>query len=291
MMGKDSLLFEAAIKAGQPLESILKQSCREAFYEQLQFFMRFLPLSETVACASRIHDFRNGIMKKIWKQSAYPLFLFTFSYLTLYLFCVYVIPQMQQGFAEYTTNSRITILINLVTASIWLVAALLTGLGFLILLMRLRPSIRYQVYCRLHRITFISGYYSFLLSGYLKEMHQSGLSTKICFQHLSNHQHSYILQEIASDISTELEAGIQLLDALRHPLIDTQLIMYVSIGSAAGNLEELLEDYMMVQENRWMLWIKRITAGITLSAYSFVGIVAVCIYRMMLIPLELLNTF
>ena len=67
--------------------------------------------------------------------------------------------------------------------------------------------------------------------------------------------------------------------------------MYVSIGSAAGNLEELLEDYMMVQENRWMLWIKRITAGITLSAYSFVGIVAVCIYRMMLIPLELLNTF
>ena len=137
----------------------------------------------------------------------------------------------------------------------------------------------------------LPAYYSFLLGGYLKEMHQSGLSTKVCFQHLSSHQHSDVLQKIASCISSNLEAGIELLNALQHPLIDHQLIMYLSIGSAAGNLEELLDDYMFLQETRWLFWMKRITACITLSAYSFVGIAAVCIYRMMLIPLELLNTF
>ena len=291
MMGKDNLHFATVISEGMSMDEILKRSCRESFYDQLQFFMRFLPLSKSVSCASRIYDFRSEIQKKLWKQSAYPLFLFTFSYLTLYLFCVYVIPQMQQGFSEYTADTKITILIHLVTASIWLLGAMLLLFFLLLLIMRFQPSFRYSLLCRFHRIAFLPAYYSFLLGGYLKEMHQSGLSTKVCFQHLSSHQHSDVLQKIASCISSNLEAGIELLNALQHPLIDHQLIMYLSIGSAAGNLEELLDDYMFLQETRWLFWLKRITACITLSAYSFVGIAAVCIYRMMLIPLELLNTF
>lgn len=291
MMGKDPLLLETAIGNGMSMDEILKRSCSDTFYDQLQFFMRFLPISKSVACASRVYDFRHDIQKKLWKQSAYPMFLFTFSYLTLYLFCVYVIPQMQQGFADYTADTGIAFLIHLVTVSIWLLGAILLLFFIFLLIMRFQPSFRYSILCRCHRVAFVPAYYSFLLSGYLKEMHHSGLSTKICFQHLSSHQHSYVLQEIASCINTKLEAGIELLDALQHPLIDHQLIMYLSIGSAIGNLEDLLNDYMILQEARWLFWMKRITACITLSAYSFVGIVAVCIYRMMLIPLELLNTF
>ncbi|HIW17967.1 MAG TPA: type II secretion system F family protein, partial [Candidatus Faecalicoccus intestinipullorum] len=63
------------------------------------------------------------------------------------------------------------------------------------------------------------------------------------------------------------------------------------IGSRSNNLQAMLDLYQRKTEKRIDLAIKKISIWIQVLSYFSVGAVVLIVYQVMLMPMELLNTF
>ena len=65
--------------------------------------------------------------------------------------------------------------------------------------------------------------------------------------------------------------------------------MYFGIGYRNGNLNDSLLSFQRSCEIKWDKWISIISTIVSIVSYSFVGVLLICVYQIMLIPLDLLN--
>ncbi|MEG0824104.1 MAG: type II secretion protein F, partial [Erysipelotrichaceae bacterium] len=61
------------------------------------------------------------------------------------------------------------------------------------------------------------------------------------------------------------------------------------IGIQASSFNDILKEYLVLQMNLWNKKIKRISVFIQIVAYSFVGIMVILMYQVMLLPLNMIE--
>ena len=65
----------------------------------------------------------------------------------------------------------------------------------------------------------------------------------------------------------------------------------IPIGIITSSISELLEIFMQQQELIWKKKVKKIGIFIQLLSYSFVAILVLVVYQLMLLPLSMLEQF
>lgn len=82
------------------------------------------------------------------------------------------------------------------------------------------------------------------------------------------------------------------MEAMKWVFADLDLfVLFVETGVLTSNLSKLFEIYVMKTQIELNSQIKKWTTGIQIFSYLCVAIVVFVFYQVMLLPLNMLNTF
>ncbi|MEG2384082.1 MAG: type II secretion system F family protein [Erysipelotrichaceae bacterium] len=291
MIDPDNSKYKTELEKGKSIEEVLIMNGKDKFYEHLQFFLQITSLSLAIQNAVSMSEFEKNLKTKLWKQTSYPIFIFIFAFLTLTVFAHFIIPQMISGFGVSNNASSFLFILEGIKwfASLLIILVLMIIIYSFICLNKI--ELQHQTILFLSKyISVFQDFIAYLLSGYLLELRKSGLSTKVCFLYLVKTKETSLLNYVSSSIKTQLESGLDLNYIIdHHPLLSRSFKSIYRIGSASNELDKACIDFMILQEQQWVIQIKHIALFIQCIAYTFVAILVVVVYRIMLLPLELLN--
>lgn len=290
-MNVESKATIKCLNEGQRIEEIVLHGNEGRFFELLHFFMELTSLHEAIQSAISMRNFEQQIKGRLIKQTAYPLFIFVFSFMTIYLFSNYIIPQLLNNF-EASDTFLFGVVNSIKNFATVLVIFLITCL-FILMLFKFFYKLK-VLFCEKTIFIFplIKSIISYYLSSYLIELQSKGLSTRQAFKFLIGMNKKSLLNYVVVGINERLREGIDLSICINeNEFLSKAFKLHYVIGSSTNNYEKSLDDFRSYQEKRWFQLIKKISATIQIMSYSLVGVLIICVYQIMLIPLQMLENF
>lgn len=291
-MHTDTQYIEDRLMNGNDIQDALFRDAKGLFYDHLQFFLTITSLEQAIESAHDMMHFQQGIKKKLFQRSAYPLFILFFSYIMLVFFSGMILPQMMEGFLTDSQHSNLLFFVHILQASCngILIFCVLMLLVALFLLKQDALRLRF-VLCLNRHSSFIYDYNSYLFAGYLLQLEERGISTKQSIYYLNHAHKNIVFQYFIQQIQQQLEQGVDLVDMLEeNVLLNHEFRQSFRIGVMTASLTNILKTFLLQQEVAWDRKMKRYALYIQLLAYSFVGVLVVLVYQIMLIPLSMLET-
>ena len=278
------------MEEGKKLEELILQGQNGVFYDHLSFFIQFMSLSKSIYSAFQIQKFEKESIKMIQKKCTYPIFILCISFISIYLFTNYIIPQLMYSFDQFCENIFIKLVYFIDNVCKFIVILLLI-LIILYFLSKYSNKFHYYLYKHcLFYVPFYKSYLSYFLSGYMHELNAQGLSSLHSFQYLSKLKQNRSLSYLVKNINRGLYEGNELYQLIvQSKYLDKDFKMYFVIGYRNSNLNDSLSSFQRSCEIKWDKWISIISTIVSIVSYGFVGVLLICVYQIMLIPLDLLN--
>lgn len=290
IMKVDSVLVREEIENGEKLESLVLKGQRGKFYEHLSFFLTLTSLPEAIYSAYNMRFFEKTSVSRLKKKSAYPLFIFLMASGSIYMFNNFIIPQLLQGFNINESTSLFTILQIIHIISIILIACFIIGIIIFVIVAKNKKAHLFVYMHFVSYLTFFKEYISYYLSGYMKELRKQGISSQLSFQYMDTIREDTLLSYLCKDLKSQLLEGRDLEVIIQeNKRIDTNFKLHYGVGIHNGTLEDSLDSYLKSVEIKWDREISKVSTIIQVISYSFVGVLMVCVYQIMLIPLNMLN--
>lgn len=290
MIRGDALLLQRLAR-GDHVKDLLLQGNHGAFYEHLRFFLEITSLAEAITASLSMADVIKGMRQSMIKQASYPLLLFLFSLLTLFLFTTCIIPQLMQSASFSEGMGVLPTLVSFMQGFAYLILIMLVAGLLLALVAQHVPTLRFRLLDLLRFTHLPQQYCSYLLAGYDVQMLKHGISTRQAISFLSQLKEGSLLSQCAKQLEQALQSGFEMREALKEQKwIDASFLRYWDIASHTQNMEEMLIHYQRQQEEKWQRMIQRSAVMIQICAYSFVASMVLLVYQIMLVPLQILET-
>lgn len=268
------------LNQGKRLSDIFLENNGDAFFSLLATLSNYMSLQEAMACALEVDQSLHKRSQSFLKNIAYPLFLFIFSYALILFFSTSIVPSM----SVYAQDSSLGI-INVLRA-IYTLLFIGIGIVFLSFLLRNRVPVLARFYSQIH---FFQKLETIPFSSVFKSLLVNGLSTT---EALSVMQKIQATAKTAEKIYAALSQGKSFMEAMKWVFADLDLfVLFVETGVLTSNLSKLFEIYVMKTQIELNAQIKKWTTGIQIFSYLCVAIVVFVFYQVMLLPLNMLNTF
>lgn len=271
----------AGLAQGKSLVDMLCVNTKKPYFQTLHILCQSLPFDKAIRCADALDTVQSELKTKVLRALAYPTFLFLFSYGLILFFSQTIIPSL----LTYDSSST----------SMGLVRALQIGYTFLFVLLLL---LILGFICR-HWIPFLQNkietlplfrsidYYSFSLIWCA--LLENGCSTQVCIQTMTKMKAT---KTNAIHIQSQLEKGVSLLDALHSEFGKDPLFMRcIQLGMNSSNLLHILPIYQSRTLYDIQAHIKKYILFVQLFSYTSVAILVLVFYQVLLLPLNLLQTF
>lgn len=291
-LGKDMDEVKSALEHGATIEEIFIQNQKGRFYTHLAFFLKVSSLSGAIQSALHMTEFEEGVKKKLIKQCSYPLFLLVFAFVIMVFFTGFIIPQMMNSFDITDDFSTLMLLLNILQYAFILFVCLIVTFALIYIVMSFQPKKRSEwIYRNRTWLPLCKDVLSYQLSGYLYELHNKGISTRMSFLYLKHMNETSLLHMLMQEMITALEIGEDLLTQIETThLLNASFKQMYKIGTCNDAMCEMLEMFMKQQEQVWNRLIKRCGLGIQCAAYLFIACMVLVVYQIMLVPLGMLNT-
>lgn len=281
------------MEKGKTFEDIIFKEAHGDFYEHCRFFLSISPLPQAIKSAISLLEFKAQLKAKWIKETAYPLFVLAFSFATLFVFSSYILPTMVNSFTQMNENQTLFLSIQLLKYLAYLLLGGIAIITLLVLCFFLIEPFQCISYDKiLYKFALSKEIFSYFIATYIVELIERGCSTKEMMNCLTRmHQIPY-MRMILLRLVAQLEAGEDLAKMIQtNKYFQRQFQFFFAIGIYTQNLSMALSDYREFQEKTWIKKMKALSVFIQVIAYSFIGIMIVLIYQIMLLPLDLLNTF
>ena len=271
----------AGLAQGKSLVDLLCMNANDPYFQTLHILCQSLSFDKAIQCADALDTVQSELKTKVLRALAYPTFLFLFSYGLILFFSRTIIPSL----LTYGSSST----------SMGLVRALQIGYTIVFFLLLL---LIFGFVCR-HWIPFIQkkidmlplfssiDHYSFSLIW--TALLENGCSTQSCIQMMTKMKTTKIM---AMHIQSGLEMGLSLWDALHNEFGKDPLFMRcIQLGMHSSNLLHILPIYQSRVLYEIQTRIKKYILFVQLFAYTSVAILVLVFYQVLLLPLNLLQTF
>ena len=288
LLGKDTAEVTARLEKGEVFQDILLSNQQGSFYDHLRFFLSLTSLSMAVKASMQMYEFFETWKKKCKKQCSYPIFIFIFSYFTMIFFIIFIIPQLLQSFGTESMSILFQFLFLFVKVYCVVIAFLI--ITIILVFMNTKYFRQEKMMLKIYKIRWVQDYIVYILSGYLRELDLQGISTKQAFQFLLQLKEPFLLHHVIQHIDQELLQGKELLEIIHaNDIFHQNFCLCFRIGQKTGTLSEALLEFMQLQEQNWLQGLKKINIFVQCIAYSFVAIMVILVYQVMLLPLQMLE--
>lgn len=288
----DASKIQSAIEEGKTIQDIFIQGNKGKFYEHLQFFLTVQDIGNAIDASLRMDDFEKNVIQKLIKSLVYPIFIFLFSYILLYFFTQYIIPQILASFSNESSLFLINIMYHIQRI---LTCFIFVSVVFNILCFCLRYNSFWK--CMIYKkfaplLLLHKDHTSFLLAGYLKELQRQGISTKDSILYLQAIKKASFFSIMIKDISEKLEEGQDFIEVIQASLyLNHRFKAMIPLGILSSHMIPTLSLFIEQQQYCWEQLRKKITFSVQIVSYMFVALLVVIVYQMMLIPLSMLEQF
>ncbi len=277
-----------ALEAGQSFDECFLQANSGEFYEHCRFFLELSSLSKAIQNAVLLVESKRKLREQWLKETSYPLFILLFAIVVMFVFTSAIFPQLGMVFADYEGFQSVSIL---VTALKSLTIILLIG-AFLFPLLFIGVIHHQTLGKECFRIPIVKEFVSFQLTNDMLALIGCGCSTKEMFSYMVRMRRNGLKKHAIDELSDMLIVGEDLETAIaKANCISDKMKYFFKCGVHTQNVEACLADYLQLQRDRWSHQLKAACIALQVFAYSFIGIIVVLIYQVMLIPLEMIEGF
>lgn len=283
---KDSQRILQRLEEGYSFGEILCMAKGKGF-AQLQALLKQLPLEEALLAQKELEESGRDLEKALLSKSAYPLFLMVFSLMMIRFFNTNLLPAM----AVYGDGGE-SALLGMVETVLDVLLLGLAGLAaayWLTIHQQIRlPGIRTWI-CSL---PLVQKAHTAQLALFLKLFVQSGMSTQSCLNAIVQMPSAPFARSCAQSWIRAMNQGYSLLDEIRsNPELDPDFYIFFKVGMEGGCLPRMLEHYQRLALKKLTSSIQKLSIWIQLLSYSCVGALVICVYQVMLTPLQMLEGF
>lgn len=291
LLGKDTGNIREELERGHSMEEILIQQGTGRFFEHLSFFLRITSLSKAIDSSLQLYNFERNLLSGFLKKTAYPFFIFVFAYVMLLIFSGTIIPQMLQSFDQGDDFKGLMLGVNVLQTACRMLGICSVLAALALLYLKHKPALRNALILRSPRLcTLASHVESYLFSGYMIELLKQGIATRTALEYLEQIRKGTLFCELHKHLMHGLQNGGDMLCVIdREILLNDAFKLSFRIGSSTGSLCSMLQTGLQQQERTWERLLKRTAILVQCIAYSFVGVVVLLVYQIMLIPLSMLE--
>jgi len=231
-------------------------------------------------------------MMKQAGDMVYPIGLLVIACIGLYLFDVYMIPQAVSIASSFGADASFYLALETVLSTFF--RYLPWALGFILLpviCIILRPSWMFAVYCLFYRRhcfgLWVRRVTQVFAGIYLIGLRQ-GLSTRQILSMLENNDHC-IVKRIAEKINEESMQGESYGQVMQKAELDPVFLKALRLSYYGQDGIRMTEAYVTNNEIRMNRTMHRFVTAVQIVSYLCIGIIIVLIYRVLLIPMTLLQ--
>lgn len=279
------------IEQGKQLEEFIQFKKKTPFYQSLHFFLSISPFEQAVQSAYEYERMKKNFQKQWFKETAYPTFIFFFACLLFALFENVLYPQLQvfiQVEKTFTFHEILYFILQFIFISCCLGIVVYIFISIFyskkdFLLMKLYHQI-------LSKIPLVKKIISFELASNMYVLMKRGYSTKEMFLCLKTLKSNRYLTYNLNEMIEQCEQGVDLpIIFEKRDQLDEKFRYFIKMGLYSQNLENALYDYCEYQQLEFTRFIKKASVAVSCISYTFIALLVVTIYQILLIPLEMLN--
>lgn len=281
------------LKHGKNIQDYIDFQSKDPFYRHLSFFLSISSFDNAIISAFEYDEMKRKLKENWIKEISYPLFVLLFALVVFFIFDFMIYPQLQSIIPTASTNYLHTFLAVLI-GIIWILLILFI---FFISVIKIIQKKNYSQYLQYYdkifsQLSFIKKYISYDFALHTLILMKRGYSTKQVFEslmQLKDHQLlSFDLDKMVEDFKQGKEMS-KIIDQQSH--FDSKFKYFFKMGYYTNNLENALQDYCEYQAKEFKHILKKSSKIISCVAYSFIGILVISIYQLLLLPLDMMNQF
>lgn len=278
------------LNQGIHIDKLILQGQKGKFYNYLSFFIQFMALPKAIYSAYEMELFEVQTKQQLSKKCAYPLLVLSIAMISIFLFSTFLIPQLTANFSIGKDLIYIQVVAYCSKICIFILYLILF-IVFMIMCIFLFPKFHaFMYHYILRHFNVFKIYISYFLSGYMQALNEHGLSSLQTFTYLNKMHQNQFMYYVVDEINSDLYRGKKLNEIiLQSNCLDKQFKMFFSIGYQNGNLNKSLNAYKSNAEIKWNKILSIVSFSIQIISYTMVGILLVCVYQIMLIPLNILE--
>ncbi len=280
------------ISTGESIQETMEQILDKRITGRFTFFTQFLSLEKSLKCALSLISLETSIQTEMIKKCIYPLLMLFLTILLSLSFNFFFFPIMIDLLESFKSESGHLMMIAacLKIMSVGLILIMIF-FGFLIafFLQKSKVGSAYEFLCKHFKIPFLRRLFSYYYVRYFLELLCIGCSTQKSIQLMKNTKDHPIVNLYSYRINELLLMGKSIKEAFQLDGFDPILSQFVAVGAYSSKMEDMLENYCALTKKEIEKKVKKITGLLQCTMYSFIGIILIFIYQILLSPMNIIT--
>ncbi len=277
---KDNEKIIEKLNQGFKLPEILTEGQTTSFFKNIQILSRYISFPSAISCANDIEQQSQNVFKQFLKEISYPIFLFCFAYILILFFSNSILPSIQM----YDDSSFSIYFISILK---WVYSLIFWGTIFILIV-----GLLFKDKLDIWKIPLFRFMYSYQFSLLFTSLLEAGIPTQDCIQLLKSKLSNRYISQMATYIYEGLINGESMIDVINSCRMFDSFFKTVFMTGVHSSM--LVKMFTMYQETTILsihLWFHRMSLFVQIFTYICVGLLVLVFYQVMLMPLNMLNSF
>lgn len=292
----NSFIIENITKSlinGETLIDSIKPYLKKNISFYIDCFSKYMTFSDALSFSNELIITKKKRRDELIKILIYPFLLLFGMIIGLLFFAIYLMPAMASLSMQFNINDNIAsndVLIKNIAITIIIIFILL----IIILLILFSETFLLKTYSfisKINRKSIIVDLYTEEFVYIYHECLKRGLSTIDSFNIISTIKEKSIPSFIAKSLDSELRKGKDLLSAMDNNYLSSSFIKFLNIALKTTTPEIIIASYVEYIRNRIDNRLKAYAKIVQSVVYGFIGILIIYIYRILMLPLTILENF
>lgn len=281
------------LQNGEELRTFIAAFVPLSYGKYLPDFLRFLPVLESLQLTGEILRKQKEEQDRLLRGLGYPFLLMAGMSVGILLFNRLVLPAMTALMGSFQSADRSTFLLQKaagIFSSLLFLAVCFTAAALAFLLSGKRIVRTYCFLSARRSGCLLVQYASRQFASIYLQCLQRRVSTRESIAIMKEMKGRPLPAFIAGELEKSFLSGASFADAVRSPYLESGLAGFFRLSLYTDNTEEMLKGYLSMCEKRTEMQIRRLTGVIRLISYAAAGIVIIAVYRILMMPMSLLQT-
>lgn len=291
----NTLVFQkirSRLNHGEQLSAFFYQYCPKEYRGYFEGFIRYMPFQESLDVSIEIVKAEEKQKTEIVHGMAYPVLLFAGMLMGIWLFCTFVLPSMISMMSGFHLDGSSYVLLQKAILIISEVFLILMGVACVIVIIALQKKNLIRTYHFLVKAKPDSVFVQYASSDFARfflECERRRVSTNEAMKILKTIDEKPLVAHIAEVIDQHLLNGETLDEAVKYSGVEAALLRFFRIAIYSSECEKMLEGYLDMVHMRTEHSIRRFSRIIQLFSYSSIGFVLIFVYRILMMPMNMLQ--
>ena len=258
----------------------------------MQNFLQFLPLLECIQLSIEIIRKQEKAQIQLRKGLVYPLCLLFGAGAGILLFNRTVLPAMLRLMSGFPMQDASFYLVQKVVE--WILEAGMYCLSVFVFLLYVctRRSRIVHTYClcaKHGKNSLFVQYVSYQFVQYYEEFVKKKISTRRSIEILKCMKTQPVIVFLAEEMEKKFLSGETFQQTIESVYIEDTLARFFKVAVYSSKVEEMLEGYLHLCQTRIEKQIRQFTRVVQIISYTMIGILIVFVYRILMLPMTMLQ--